>query len=77
MRSRITPEAQFAVILATVKCVAHVDTVEGSVQEAPPGVLDFSNEVAIDQAGRVLLLETMGPLTSRDEWARRHFRNRI
>ena len=71
-----TPDAEYAVILATVKCVAHADAVEGSAQEAPAGVLDCSTVVAMDPAGRVLLLETMGARASNDEWARRHFKNR-
>ena len=33
-----SPDAEYAVILATVKCVAHADAVEGSEQEAPAGV---------------------------------------
>ena len=61
---------------ATVICVAHGNSVEGSAQEAPAGVLDCSIVVAIDQAGGVLLLETTGARASNDEWARRHFKNR-
>ena len=71
-----TPDAEYAVILATVKCVAHTDAVEGSDQVAPAGVLDCSTVVAMDPAGRVLLLETMGARASSDNWARTHFKNR-
>ena len=71
-----SPDAEYAVILATVKCVAHADAVEGSEQEAPAGVLDCSTVVAMDPAGRVLLLETMGARASNDDWPRRHFKNR-
>ena len=41
-----SPDAEYAVILPTVKCVAHADAVEGSEQEAPAGVLDSSTLVA-------------------------------
>ena len=71
-----TPDAEYAVILATVKWVAHADAVEGIEQEASAGVLDCSTVVAMDPAGRVLLLETMGARASNDYWARRHFKNR-
>ena len=71
-----SPDAEYAVILATVKCVAHADAVEGSKQEATAGVLDCSTVVAMDPAGGVLLLETMGTRASYDEGARRHFKNR-
>ena len=47
-------------ILATVKCVAHTDAVEGSEQVAPVGVLDCSTVLSMDAAGRVLLVETTG-----------------
>ena len=73
---QITPDAEYAVILATVKCVAHADVVEGSEQEAPAGVLDCSTGVAMDPAGRVLLLEAMGARASSDDWVRSHFKNR-
>ena len=71
-----TRDPQYAVILATVKCVAHDDPVEGSEQEVPAGVLDFSTVVAMDPTGRVFLFEAMGARSSTDEWARTHFRNR-
>ena len=71
-----TPYAEYAVILATVKCVAHADAVEIMEHEAPPGVLDCSTVVAMDPVGRMLLLETMGARARNDDWARRHFKNR-
>ena len=71
-----SPDAEYAVFLATVKCVAHAEAVEGSEQEAPAGVIDCSTVVAMDPAGRVLLLETRGAPASNDDWARRHFKNR-
>ena len=46
-----TPDAQYAVILAIVKCVAHADAVKGTEQDAPAGVLDCSTVVAMDPAG--------------------------
>ena len=58
-----SPVAEYAVILATVKCVLHADAVEGSEEEAPAGVLDCSTLVAMDPAGRVLLLK---------QWERAH-----
>ena len=42
-----------------VKCVAHADAVEGSQQGAPAGMLNCSTVVAMDAAGRVLLLGTI------------------
>ena len=65
-----------AVIVATVKCVAHADAVEGYQQVAPAGVLDCRTLIAMDAAGRLLLFEKMGTSVSDDEWARRHFKNR-
>ena len=55
-----TPDAEYAVILATVNCLAHNDAVEGSEQVHPAGDLDCSNVMAMDGAGRVLLEKTMG-----------------
>ena len=71
-----TPDAEYVVILATLKCVAHGDAVDGSEQEAAACVLDCSTVVAMDPAGRILLLETMGARASSDNWARRHFKIR-
>ena len=70
------PGEQEVLILATVKSVAHADAVEGSQQVSPAGVLDCSTLVAMDAAGRLLLLETIGARHADDEWARRHFKNR-
>ena len=55
-----SPEERSAVIIDTVKCAAHAEAVDGSKQRDPAGVLDCSTLVAMDVAGRVLLLETMG-----------------
>ena len=35
-----SPDADYAVSLATVKCVAHADAVEGSEHVDPVGVVD-------------------------------------
>ena len=67
---------QEVVILATVKCVAHADAVEGSQKVGPAGVLDCSTVVGMDAGGRLVLLETIGARPAGDEWARRHFKNR-
>ena len=56
-----SPDYDYAVILATVKGVAHADAGEGSEPVAPAGVIVWSTVVAMDAAGRVLLVETMGP----------------
>ena len=71
-----SPEERSAVIIATVKCVAHAEAVDGSKQRDPTGMLDCSTLVAMDCAGRVLLLETMGKREPDDEWPRRHFWNK-
>ena len=71
-----TPEDEDALILATVKCVAHIDSVEASEQVAPVGVLDCSTVLALHAAGRVLLAETMGSRAPDDTWARRQFKHR-
>ena len=42
-----SPDAEYAVILATGKCVAHADAGEESEQEAPAGVLDCSPVIAM------------------------------
>ena len=64
------------IIIATVKCLAHAVPVEGSQQVAPAGVLDCSTVVAMDVAGRPLLLETIGARAPGNDWSRRHFENR-
>ena len=54
------PTEDEVIIIARVKCVAHAAAVQGSQQVAPPGMLGCSTVVAMDVAGRPLLLETMG-----------------
>ena len=66
---------EYAVILPTMKCVAHADVLDGSEEVAPSGLLDCSTVVPMDPAGRALLLETMGTREPIDEWARTHFKN--
>ena len=73
---QVSPEERSAVIIATVKWVAHGDALQASKQRDPAGVLDCSTLVAMDSAGRVFLLETMGKRDPDDEWPRRHFWNR-
>ena len=55
MEMQASPDERNAVIVATVKCVAHADAVEASKQRDPVGVLDCSTLVAMDSAGIVLL----------------------
>ena len=69
------PNEDEVIIIATFK-FAHADAVEESEQVAQAGVLDCSTVVAMDVAGRVLLLETIGARPAGDDWARRHFKNR-
>ena len=76
MEMQSSPEQLSAVIIATVKCVPHAGVVEASKQRDPAGVLDSSTLVAMDCAGRFLLLETMGKREPDDEWLRRHFWNK-
>ena len=73
---QMMPYEAKVIILATLKCVAHTDAVDGSEQLAPAGVLDCSTMVAMDVAGRPLLLETMGARPADDPWGCRHFKNR-
>ena len=54
------PNEDELILIATLKCVAHVDAVEQSEHVAPAGVLDSSTLVSLDVAGRPILLETMG-----------------
>ena len=70
------PTEEEDVIITTVKCVPHADAVEGSQKVAPAGLLDWSTVVAMDAAGRLLLLETMGVRPAGDDWRRKHFKNR-
>ena len=70
------PNEEEVLLIATVKCVANADTVQGSQQVAPAGVLDCSTVVAMDAAERPLLLETMGVRTAGGDWMLRHFKNR-
>ena len=70
------PTEQEAVIIATVKNIAHGYVVEGSEQEAPTGVVDCSTLMVMDAAGRILLLETIGARPACDDRARRHVENR-
>ena len=70
------PTEEEVVIITTVKCVPHADAVEGSQKVAPAGLLDWSTVVAMDAAGRLLLLETMGVRPAGDDWRRKHFKNR-
>ena len=51
---------QEAVFIATVKSVTHAYAVERGQHIAPASVLDCSTVVAIDEAGRLLLWETIG-----------------
>ena len=53
-----------------MKCVADPDAVEGIQQVAPAGILDCSTLVAIDAAGRVLLLDPIGYRAVGDDWVR-------
>ena len=71
------PNEDDLVIIATVKCVAHADAVEGTQQVASGGVLDCSTVEGMNAAVRLLLLETMGVRSACDDCVRRHFRNRI
>ena len=71
-----TPDDQYPEILGKVKYLAHADAVAGSKQEAPAGVLDSRTVVAMDPAGRLLLLETMGARAPDDPSGRRHFKDR-
>ena len=71
-----SPEERNAVIIATVKCLAHANAVTASKQTDPVGVLDCNTLVAMDSAGRVLLFETMGKRDPDDDWPRGHFWNR-
>ena len=64
------------VIIAAVKCVAHADTVEASEKVAPGVMLDCSTVVALDAAGRDLLLQTIVVRPPCDACSRRHFSNR-
>ena len=77
MEMQASPEERSAVNIATVKCVAHAEAVEPSKQRDPAGVLDCSTPVAMDCAGRVLLLETMAKREPDHDWPRRHFWNKI
>ena len=43
---------------------------------AAAGMLESSTVGALDAAGRLVLLDTMGVRTADDDWARRHFKNR-
>ena len=70
------PSEEEAILIAIAKCVAHSVAVEGSHYLAPAGVLDWSTVVAMDMAGRTLLLETIGARAAADERSRRHFKNR-
>ena len=76
MEMQAAPDERNAVIIATVKCVAHADAVEASKHRDPGGVLDCSTLGGMDPAGRVLHLETMGKRERDDEWPPRHFWNR-
>ena len=70
------PSEEDAILIAIAKCVPHAVSVEGSQKVAPAGVLDCSTVMAMDVAGRVLLLETMGARCTVDAWSQRHFKNR-
>ena len=54
------PNENEAIIIATLRCVAHIDSVEVSEHVAPAGMLDCSTLVAIYNTRCRLLLETMG-----------------
>ena len=56
--------------------MAHVDAVDESEEVAPASVLDWSTVLAMDGAGRPLLMEMIGSRPAQDSWASRHFRNR-
>ena len=68
------PTEDDVVLIATGKCVAHADAVEESQQGAPAGMLDCCTVVAMDVAGRRLLLETIGARAPSDDRSRRHFK---
>ena len=70
------PTEDDVLIIPTVKSVEHADSVQESEQVAAAVMRDCSTVVAMDVAGRFLLLETMETRPARDEWARTHFKNR-
>ena len=49
------PNQDQAVLIATLKCVAHAEAVEGSQQVAPAWMLDWSTVVSMEAARRPLL----------------------
>ena len=56
-----------AIIIATVKCVAHTVAVLWSEPVAPAGVLDCSTEVSMDVARTPLLLPPKGACEPAEE----------
>ena len=53
-------------ILATVKCVSHLDAVEAREQVAPAPVQNCRPVVLLDAAGSVLLVEPKGTRATDD-----------